>query len=81
MIYVSGLHALNLPCNLDTTGDWHSSSMNWGNMAIFDTSKSVWGDYGIERERQIPYTIGIWPIANHIRACLDIIAMGGIFQT
>lgn len=76
MIYVTGLHALNLPCGLDTSGDWHSASMDWENLTVLDTSKSKWDDFGIEKERTIPYVVGIWAVANHIRACLDMIAMG-----
>jgi len=27
MKYITGIHALNLPCSLDTCGDWHSLKM------------------------------------------------------
>ena len=81
MMYVSGLHALNLPCKLDTTGDWHPASMDWGNMFIVETSNSIWGDYGIEKERNIPYIGETWAVANHIRACLDMIAAGDFSNT
>ena len=75
MLYISGLHALNLPCSLDTTGDWHASSMDWENMCVLDSSFSPWKDYGIEKDREIPYASGIWAVANHIRACLDLLLM------
>lgn len=76
MKYISGLHALNLPCSLDTTGDWHSGSMNWGKITVLESCDSPWGEYGIEKERHIPYADGIWAIANHVRACLDMIYVG-----
>ena len=30
MKYISGINALNLPCSLDTCGDWHTSALQWG---------------------------------------------------
>ena len=29
MQYLSGIHALNLQCSLDTSGDWHQSALRW----------------------------------------------------
>ena len=29
MKYVTGIHALNIPCNLETSGDWHMSAIQW----------------------------------------------------
>lgn len=29
MKYLSGIFALNLMCDLDTFGDWHTSAIDW----------------------------------------------------
>lgn len=29
MRYITGIHALNLPCKLETSGDWHISAIQW----------------------------------------------------
>lgn len=75
MNYITDFHALNLPCQLGTTGDWHKSSYNWENPKIKDSSKSIFGDYGIETNRDLTFVdLGNNNnVANHIRACLDII--------
>ncbi|WP_337474871.1 hypothetical protein [Duodenibacillus massiliensis] len=46
--YITGVYVLNLPCSLETTGDWHSSALNWERPETADTEKSVFGAYGIE---------------------------------
>lgn len=74
--YVTGIHALNLPCHLETTGDWHSSWIQWKYPTIQDTQKSVFGDWGIENNRSIPEHSSPVPVANHLRACLDMLEMG-----
>ena len=74
MKYISGLYALNLPCKLYTTGDWHTSSLDWDNIILYDTETSVFRDYGIETDRSIPDHDKMYNIANHIRAILDLIS-------
>ena len=68
-VYVSGLHALNIPCSLHTSGDWHRGSLDWDNPYTRDTRDSVFGDWGIEEHE-------IGKVANHIRAVLDILEEG-----
>ena len=80
MIYVTGIHALNLPCHLDTCGDWHTSALKWENISFADTAKSVFGDYGIEDGHTIPFHEGYYHVANHIRACLDLLEQGKFAQ-
>jgi hypothetical protein len=82
MLYLSGIHALNLPCNLQTCGDWHTSGVGWDNIVLLDSERSVYGDYGIERGRTIPENTGTYNVANHIRALLDLLCAGryGIAQ-
>lgn len=75
MKYISLIHALNLPCKLETSGDWHCSSLQWEKLNIFESSDSLWGDYGIEKNKQIPEHKEKYNVANHIRALLDLLYM------
>ena len=74
MRYVSGLPALNLGDRSVTPGDWHHSSMDWERPFMLDTSASPYGYWGIGDE-PVPGH-GPMPVANHIRACLDMIVLG-----
>ena len=76
MRYVSGIHALNLNCSLETTGDWHQSALRWKDVTFRDTENSVFGDYGIEYDKEIPEHEGKFAIANHLRALLDLLEEG-----
>jgi len=76
MIYVSGIHALNLPCALMTCGDWHQSGIRWDNLSLQDTQNSLFGEYGIECDKAVPGHDGVFNVANHIRALLDLLEQG-----
>lgn len=76
MQYITGIHALNLPCNLNTTGDWHTSGIQWEKPHTQDSSDSIFGEWGIEAGHKIPDHQGTYFVANHIRACLDMLAAG-----
>lgn len=76
MLYLSGIHALNLPCELFTCGDWHTSAINWGNINLLNSDESIFGDYGIEQGKTIPDNDGVFNVANHIRALLDLLVQG-----
>lgn len=76
MKYLSGIHALNLSCSLDTCGDWHQSSLNWNRLDWRDSYGSLWGDYGIENNSHVPENPGTYKVANHIRALLDLLHDG-----
>ena len=77
MKYLTGIYALNLPCSLDTCGDWHSKSINWNNPDIRESSSSVLKDYGIEKERSVTFLNDhSYNVANHIRALLDMLLIG-----
>ena len=76
LLYITGLFALNLECSLGTTGDWHMSGMDWSKLTLADSNNSIFGTYGIERNstRLVPkHESNPHNIANHIRACLDLI--------
>ena len=55
MKYVTGIFALNLPCSLDTCGDWHSCSINWDNVDIRESNNSILKDYGIETNQSVKF--------------------------
>lgn len=76
MRYVSGVHALNLPCDLNTCGDWHTSALRWEKLTLEESDRLPFGDYGIEANRQIPEHKEKFAVANHIRALLDLIYNG-----
>ena len=73
MKYLTGIHALNLNCCLDTCGDWHKSALNWNDLDLRESEGSFFGDYGIETNHTIPEHTGKYCVANHIRALLDLI--------
>jgi hypothetical protein len=76
MRYITGIHALNVPCELNTCGDWHPSAFRWENITEADTDSSIFGSYGIEYGKKIPRHNGTHAVANHIRALLDMVAAG-----
>ena len=76
MRYVTGQHALNLKCSLETCGDWHQSAIQWKNPTIRNTDESIFGDYGIEKNVSIPEHKEKFCVANHIRALLDLLETG-----
>jgi hypothetical protein len=76
MQYITGVHALNLPCSLRTCGDWHASALRWQDIACKDSERSMFGDYGIEYGKKIPGHSGTYAAANHIRALLDLLEAG-----
>jgi len=49
MEYITGIHALNIPCKLDTSGDWHASALKWEKISTAESKDSLFGDYGIEQ--------------------------------
>lgn len=76
MKYITGIHALNLPCELDTDGDWHCSALQWVRPTCADSDKSIFGLYGIEYDKEIPEHTEKFAVANHIRALLDMLDKG-----
>ena len=75
MKYLTGIHALNLPCKLNTCGDWHCSGLRWEKLSFKESEQSIWGDYGIETHKSIPFLseTDTYNVANHIRALLDLL--------
>lgn len=76
MDYITGIHALNLNCDLDTCGDWHQSALKWQNLTIKNSADSIYGNYGISSNITIPEHTEKYNVANHIRALLDLIDEG-----
>lgn len=76
MQYITGIHALNLNCSLDTAGDWHRSWLQWDHPKMGDTEEAFFRDYGIENCNHVPGREGTQKVANHIRALLDLLVEG-----
>lgn len=76
MKYITGVHALNLPCSLQTCGDWHCSALQWDVPRFGNTEDSLFGNYGIEYCFVVPENEGVHAVANHIRALLDLLEIG-----
>lgn len=74
MEYISGVHALNLTCSLNTCGDWHQSAIQWERPTMRQSEDSIFGSYGIETGVRIPEHEETFAAANHIRALLDLLA-------
>lgn len=75
MDYLTGRYALNIPCKLNTTGDWHYCTLDWDNPLILNSDDSIFGNYGLEPCNQ-DYHRNSPPFkANHLRACLDLFAL------
>ncbi|MCY3038976.1 MULTISPECIES: hypothetical protein [Aerococcus] len=76
MKYLSGQFALNIPCKLETYGDWHILALDWSNPDFKESQNSVFGNYGIEDNKKLPYHTGTYFVANHLRAILDLLDDG-----
>ncbi|WP_341828901.1 hypothetical protein [Trueperella pyogenes] len=76
MEYVTDIHALNLPSETDTTGDWHASALQWKRLRMAESDDSIFGDWGITRDSsaRIPEHEGQrFNVANHVRAWLGFV--------
>lgn len=73
MLYITGIHALNLPCSLETSGDWHTSALQWSNLHLHESEGSIFGDYGIERCNKVLEHNGVFFIADTLRVLLDML--------
>lgn len=78
MIYVSGIHALNIEDSLETCGDWHTSALSWSTLDLRDSSKSVFGSWGIESNKKVPEHEELYNVANTLRAVLDLMSDGQV---
>ena len=72
MLYLSGVHALNIENTLNTCGDWHTSALDWSNIKLADSSNSVFREWGIEMNKSIPEHTELYNVANDLRAILDL---------
>lgn len=74
MEYITGMYALNMNSpDLETCGDWHWGALNWQKLHIENTNSNIFEEYGINKARPVPeHPNNKYPIANHIRACLDL---------
>ncbi|MDR2828736.1 MAG: hypothetical protein LBV51_04880, partial [Acholeplasmatales bacterium] len=73
MRYISGIQALNMHyTNQTTPGDWHGLSVDFSNPQWYYTEQSPFLDFDIEL-RKFPGIKEKVYVANHTRACLDLI--------
>lgn len=76
MLYLTGIHALNIEDSLETCGDWHTSALDWGSIKLQDSNKSIFKDWGIEEGKVIPEHKELYNVANTLRAVLDLMIVG-----
>ena len=76
MLYISGIHALNIEDSLETCGDWHTSALQWENIKLLDSDKTLFKDWGIEIDKSIPEHEDLYNVANTLRAILDLMVQG-----
>lgn len=84
-MYVTGIYALNIECKLNSTGDWHRSAIRWDVLPkrLKESDVSIFVDYGIEKNKTLNFLKGSpkYNVANHIRACLDLLVEGNFPTT
>lgn len=79
MEYITGIHALNIDCSQETPGDWHTSALKWEKLTVSQVETSYFGDYGLEYDVTIPEHNGVFTVANHIRAVLDLMVSDSLY--
>lgn len=72
MLYLTSIQALNIEDNTECNGDWHTSSQDWDSLLLADSSKSIFGDWGIESDKSLPTHKDKFNVANTLRAILDL---------
>lgn len=78
MLYISGVHALNIENSLNTCGDWHTSSLNWSDIKLVNSEQSLFGNWGIELNKKIPEHTELFNVANDLRAILDLMLQNNL---
>ncbi len=76
MLYLTGLNALTIPCSLGTTGECHTSSVDWNYPDIRESEDSPLGEEGIETDVFVPSLGKNYPVANHLRSTADLLESG-----
>lgn len=72
MLYLSGIHALNIEDSLDTCGDWHTSALLWEQLNLAESETTIFKDWGIEHNKKVPEHDELYNVANTLRAILDL---------
>lgn len=89
MQYITGLIAYGVPCELDSCGTWTLSKKDFtdpGNCALHESDDSIFKDYGIEKNKLVPWHEEPMNVANHVRAYLDSVEalkfdeLAGVFE-
>lgn len=78
MRYMTGPIVLGVPCKDDSVGKWNLTKgdfTNEDNIVFRESSESIYGDYGIETFKMIPYHGDeLYHVATHTRYYLDALA-------
>lgn len=75
MLYLTGMHALNIVCSLNTCGVSNESELEWKNVDFAESEERFFKEYGIESDVRIPEHKDKICVANHIRALLDLLEL------
>lgn len=81
MEYLTGVLALQIPCELDSVGTWNFTKKDFHDDKLFivrESDDSKLKGYGIEEHKIIPYKTDeedgkLYSVANHVRAYLDLL--------
>lgn len=80
MLYISGLPAFAVTCELESCGLWNIPKSYFLDEEIFkmrDSEKSPFGNWGIEKNKLVPYReFCTYDVANHVRAYVDLLYEG-----
>lgn len=78
MQYISGMICFGIQCECDSVGCWNmpkSMFLDDANIIKRESDGSLFGSYGIEKNKFIPYReYTVWNIADHVRAYMDMLA-------
>lgn len=78
MRYITGVYGLNIENSKETCGDWHCSALRWDDNSIDfrESTDSIFGDWGIEFNKQIPEHEETYAVADDLRSILDLMVSG-----
>lgn len=77
MMYITGIPAFGVMCELDTPGRWNVTKKEFLDEEMFklkNSDESPFKNYGIEENKMVPYhEFCTYNVANHVRAYLDLL--------
>lgn len=77
MKYLTGILAMQIPCDLPSQGIWRLSRKDFLNDELFvlkESDDSRYKDWGIEQNKIVPgREFMLYNVANHVRAYIDML--------